>query len=247
MSEREDASVLSRWSKRKHQAAQNKADTKTVGHDNPESLSSVELDLDEQLDLPSTLDHSQSDEAAGAETATTELELAEEPILSDEDMPALSSLNSQSDISMFFNKGVSAALRKAALKTIFGLPQYNIRDGLNDYDEDYTVFEPLGDTVTCDMKFHQERKEREEREAREREAAELEAAEEEAKRVEEEKELTEDEELAPDDAQEGMENDDAEPQHIDNPPQAVDEVDSERLYADDDPELTETTEKRADV
>jgi len=93
----------------------------------------------------------------------------EEPLLTDADMPELNTLTTESDMSLFFNRGVSAALRKAALNTLFQLPQFNIRDGLNDYDEDYTVFEPLGDTITSDMKFHQRRKEREEREAAERE------------------------------------------------------------------------------
>ncbi|MCZ6732230.1 MAG: hypothetical protein O7B27_06725, partial [Gammaproteobacteria bacterium] len=38
-----------------------------------------------------------------------------------------------------------------------------IRDGLDDYDEDFTVFEPLGDTITADMRHQMEReKEKEE-------------------------------------------------------------------------------------
>lgn len=32
------------------------------------------------------------------------------------------------------------------------------RDELNDYDEDYRYFEPLGDVKTCDMKWHIKRK-----------------------------------------------------------------------------------------
>jgi hypothetical protein len=47
-----------------------------------------------------------------------------------------------------------------------------VRDGLNDYDGDYTVFEPLGDIITSDMKFHIARKERD-RLAAEAEAEEL--------------------------------------------------------------------------
>lgn len=91
----------------------------------------------------------------------------DEVLLSDEDMPSIESLTANSDVSPFFNKGVSKALRQAALKHVFSLPVYNIRDGLNDYDEDFTTFEPLGDTITCDMKFHAERKEKE-RQERER-------------------------------------------------------------------------------
>ena len=97
-----------------------------------------------------------------------------EPLLSDADMPDIQTLDATSDISAFFNRGVSKTLRNAALKHIFGLSAYNVRDGLNDYDEDYTVFEPLGDTVTCDMKFHKERKEKLEAERLEQERLEQE-------------------------------------------------------------------------
>ncbi|MBX2823099.1 MAG: DUF3306 domain-containing protein, partial [Gammaproteobacteria bacterium] len=101
-------------------------------------------------------------------------DLPEEPLLTDEDMPALESLQKDSDVSMFFNRGVSRELRKAALRKLFSLPGLNITDGLNDYDEDYTTFEPLGDIVTSDMRFHAERKARlaEEEEARLRAEAE---------------------------------------------------------------------------
>ena len=96
------------------------------------------------------------------------------PILTDDDMPPINSLSADSDVSMFFNSGVSAALRRAALRHIFQQPKFNVRDGLNDYDGDYTVFEPLGDTITSDMKWHTARKERDrllaEEQEREREA-----------------------------------------------------------------------------
>lgn len=119
-----------------------------------------------------------------------------EPLLSDADMPEIQSLDASSDISAFFNRGVSKTLRNAALKHIFGLSKYNVRDGLNDYDEDYTVFEPLGDTVTCDMKFHKERKEKLEAERLEQERLEQERllaeAEAEQSKAVEEQEATED-------------------------------------------------------
>ena len=81
-------------------------------------------------------------------------------LLTDADMPDIESLTASSDISGFLGKGVSAALRKAAFRHVFRQPKYNVRDGLDDYDDDYTCFEPLGDTVTSDMKFHAARKER---------------------------------------------------------------------------------------
>ena len=91
------------------------------------------------------------------------------PPVGDADMPPLESLSGTSDVSAFFGEGVSATLRRAALRRVFGAPEFNVRDGLNDYDVDFARYEPLGDTVTCGMKFHTARRARE---AAEREAAE---------------------------------------------------------------------------
>ncbi|MDH5360975.1 MAG: DUF3306 domain-containing protein [Gammaproteobacteria bacterium] len=72
--------------------------------------------------------------------------------LGDADMPALDSLNESSDYSGFLSEKVTEAVRKAALRKMFHLPAFNIVDGLDDYAEDYTNFEALGDIVTHDMK-----------------------------------------------------------------------------------------------
>ena len=40
---------------------------------------------------------------------------------------------------------VSDELRRSALRKLFGLPRFNFCDGLDDYAEDFTRFEPLGD------------------------------------------------------------------------------------------------------
>jgi len=76
--------------------------------------------------------------------------------LSDADMPPLESLDANSDYRPFFSENVSAELRRLALRKLFHLPQFNIRDGLDDYDDDFTQFTPLGDTVTADMKHQWE-------------------------------------------------------------------------------------------
>ena len=88
------------------------------------------------------------------------------PVLTDADMPPIESLDENSDFSGFMSEGVSDELRNLALRKLFGAPAFNIRDGLDEYDEDYTFFEKLGDVVTCDMKHHIEMKEQREREAR---------------------------------------------------------------------------------
>ena len=106
--------------------------------------------------------------------ATEEAEVVEKPVLTDADMPDIESLNEDSDFSGFMSTGVSDKLRNMALRKLFQAPVFNIRDGLDEYDEDYTHFEKLGDIVTCDMKHEIEMQEQKQREAEEAAAAEQE-------------------------------------------------------------------------
>lgn len=131
-------SVLRRWSRRKQEAVQT---TTAVEEAEPKQT---------QAGLDST---------ASSETETV-------PVLTDADMPPIESLDENSDFSGFMSEGVSDELRNLALRKLFGAPVFNIRDGLDEYDEDYTFFEKLGDVVTCDMKHHIEMKEQKECEAR---------------------------------------------------------------------------------
>lgn len=74
------------------------------------------------------------------------------PELTDDDMPPIESLDRDSDYSVFMSPGVSDHLRTRALRKLFHMPDFNITDGLNDYDEDYTQFAGLGGVVTHEMK-----------------------------------------------------------------------------------------------
>jgi len=145
------AGFIDRWSARKKQRAQ------TLESEPVIAGSAVQLDSETQTEQPLTTE-------THTDTALSEPEDTE-PLLTDDDMPAIPTLTAKSDLSAFFNQGVSAGLRRAALRHVFQLPVYNERDGLNDYDDDFTRFEPLGDTITSDMKWHKERKEREAEEA----------------------------------------------------------------------------------
>ena len=86
-----------------------------------------------------------------AETVRAEGEISARPppdpprpeSLADADMPPVETLKAGDDVSGFFSPRVSAALRKRALRTVFRQGRFNLRDGLDDYDEDYTVFPPL--------------------------------------------------------------------------------------------------------
>lgn len=77
-------------------------------------------------------------------------------ILTDADMPDIDSLTPASDYTDFLSPGVSEALRKLALRKLFSSEVFNIRDGLDEYDDDFTQFEALGDLVTSDMKHQLE-------------------------------------------------------------------------------------------
>ena len=131
-------SGLSRWARRKQEAREAPAVVSEMPAAESESM----------LDLPQTD------------------EISEEPVaLTDADMPDVDTLGEDSDFTGFMSPGVSDELRNLALRKLFHAPVFNIRDGLDEYDEDYTSFEKLGDIVTCDMKHQIEVQERKRREA----------------------------------------------------------------------------------
>lgn len=106
----------------------------------------------------------------------------DEPVLTDEDMPDIETLAPDSDVSPFFSSGVSERLRQKALRKIFHSARYNVKDGLDDYDEDFTLLQPLGDADTWEWRRQRERllereKERERKRLEEEKASELDAQE----------------------------------------------------------------------
>ncbi len=89
----------------------------------------------------------------------------EVPALTDDDMPPLETLGEDDSYSDFLSPEVSEKLRKVALRQLFHGAGFNIRDGLDDYDEDFTIFKPLGDIITADMRHREEMLERKAKEA----------------------------------------------------------------------------------
>lgn len=87
----------------------------------------------------------------------------DEPVKTDEDMPSLDTISDSSDVSEFFSPGVSETLRKAALRKLFHSPAFNIVDGLDDYDDDFSTFQALGDILTADMRHQMELEEEREK------------------------------------------------------------------------------------
>lgn len=130
---------LSRWSRRKQQSD---SDTETTNNQ----------------EAPHATPHPPSDtpQKAYSHSPATEskpnVETDHSALLTDADMPDIESLNEQSDYSLFMSPKVSESLRKTALRKLFQGEHFNLRDGLDDYDDDYTRFTPLGGIVTTDMK-----------------------------------------------------------------------------------------------
>jgi len=134
-------SGLSRWARRKQEAR-------------------------EAPEAPAVVSEMPAAEAESMLDAPVTDEISEEPVaLTDADMPDVDTLGEDSDFTGFMSPGVSDELRNLALRKLFHAPVFNIRDGLDEYDEDYTSFENLGDIVTCDMKHQIEVQERKRREA----------------------------------------------------------------------------------
>ena len=72
--------------------------------------------------------------------------------LTDEDMPEIESLDSESDLRCFMSGKVSQALRMKALSKVFHSPKYNQVCLCAEYADDYTNFLPMGEIVPHDLK-----------------------------------------------------------------------------------------------
>ncbi len=75
----------------------------------------------------------------------------EQLVLTDADMPAVEDLNENSDYSGFLSPGVSEELRAIALRRLFRSAKFNIRDGLDDYDDDFRTVTLLKDVLMADV------------------------------------------------------------------------------------------------
>ena len=160
MTEDRPESVLSRWSRRKLEAREAKED--------PTPVDDIEVTAESRL--PETIEDAEP----------------EVPASTDADMPDIDTLTDESDFSPFMSPGVSEELRKLALRKMFRSTVFNVRDGLDEYDDDFTSFEKLGDIVTADMKH---RIEMEQQKLKEKLEAEDAVAEDEMEIIEDEDEL----------------------------------------------------------
>ena len=139
---------LSRWARRKAAARTGSDPDAAVGEASLETEALADA-ASANADAPAV---SEDEQDAGAE-------------LTDEDMPPVSSIDENTDMSGFFSPKVTQAVKKAALKKFFHSPIFNIVDGLDDYDDDFRNFEALGDIITADMRGQMEREAERAREA----------------------------------------------------------------------------------
>lgn len=144
-----DETFFSRWSRRKAEQpskviAESGTETDTQSERQPiaqpeQALAPISDEITSEISAQANNSDSNSDNG--------------EPIpLTDDDMPAIESLSEESDYSQFLSSGVSDELRNLALRKLFNLPQFNIVDGLNDYDEDFSKMPALSQEVVARMR-----------------------------------------------------------------------------------------------
>lgn len=117
---------LSRWSKLKQTQVTQSPDThkhEGEGDEVLEEASVSHLSVTDEESVTSEQTGDQADDKA---------------VLTDEDMPDLETISAKTDMSAFFSSGVSAELKRQALKKYFHQPEFNFRDPLDEYNLDYS-------------------------------------------------------------------------------------------------------------
>lgn len=67
-------------------------------------------------------------------------------------LPPVDELDFDSDFRDFMHRKVDEAVRRAALKKLFGDPRFNVSDGLDVYAEDYAALQPLAGEVVARLR-----------------------------------------------------------------------------------------------
>lgn len=67
------------------------------------------------------------------------------------ELPSIESLTSESDFTGFFRAKVDEKLRRAALKKMFQDPHFNVMDGLDVYIDDYSLPDPIPETMLAKL------------------------------------------------------------------------------------------------
>lgn len=160
-SERRERSFWSRWSQRKRDQVHQEDDAAPLEPVSAEPQAPAQG----QSDAEGAEDAAADMAAAADDTALQPVEAVEteaDPIdartgkryseLTDDDMPPLTTLGADSDLSMFMARNVSAALRMKALTRVFHTSKFNQFCLCAEYADDYTNLTPMGSIVPHDLK-----------------------------------------------------------------------------------------------
>ncbi|MCL7929176.1 DUF3306 domain-containing protein [Halomonas llamarensis] len=133
-------SRFERWSRAKRGLpAVSDEDTPSVETPSVEKTATSADDDKAHLDASEHVrQQAEGDEVGGAADESRDaLEAPPEPGSLDHTLPDPDTLAAGSDFSAFMSPGVSSALRRKALRRLWSTGDYNVRDGLNDYDHDF--------------------------------------------------------------------------------------------------------------
>jgi len=168
-----DKGFFSRWAQRKQQVIEEEAALKQAAGDKNATDASPQKtatsyqpssDSTPHASEPSAFDNTVTTEAQPAPCAadgqadvipdkpTAQTDTETDKPLSDDDMPDVAGIDGNSNVSAFFSEGVSQALRKQALKAMFLKPEFNIRDGMDDYDLNYADAPELAADAAAELR-----------------------------------------------------------------------------------------------
>ena len=117
-------------------ASESSADTPAARGSQHEALSG---------DSPSSPAEQAAEQAtAESDQQAADADNAEVPVI---ELPDPDTLTPDADISAFMQSGVDPALRQRALRRIFMGGEHSVRDGLDDYDQDFSQMRPLAEGV----------------------------------------------------------------------------------------------------
>ncbi len=129
-------SFFSRWSKRKRTGTP-ALDAKSEGKDRAVADVSAGIVIIHPANTSVDGQHQAKMPEKAGQTGTLPVDTPPVPL------PAIASLNPQSDFTPFMGKDVSPALRNQAMKLLFTDPHYNVMDRLDIYIDDYGKPDPL--------------------------------------------------------------------------------------------------------
>ena len=138
MSDNNKEGILGRWSRLKHQSAAGSQGSGTASADGAAELAATDHAA-ESAAAGGTLDHNDSKRVAEQST----------------ELPSIDELDPDSDFAAFMDPGVDDDVRRAALKTLFRNPEFNVTDGLDVYAEDYTKLEKLTPAMVAALRYAQ--------------------------------------------------------------------------------------------